>query len=96
MNGTPVEGVRVQLIRRLPTSQEYVKGTTLTDERGAFALWAPSPGDYSLSAYLAPLAFGEVRQRFVRWLPAMVFGVGPHDRHRSQALEEPSSQWDGR
>ena len=59
VDGTPVEGVRVQLIRRVPNGGEYLNEMTLTGERGTFVLWAPSPGEYSLSAYLAPMAFGE-------------------------------------
>jgi hypothetical protein len=59
VDGTPVEGVRVRLIRRSPVGGEALDQATLTDERGAFVLSAPSPGEYSISAYRAPLAFGE-------------------------------------
>ncbi len=71
IDNTPVEGVSVTLIRRVLVGQQVLNEMTVTDDRGAFALWAPSVGEYSLSAAKLPLAFGEYgRDPFVgspRW-----------------------------
>jgi hypothetical protein len=59
VDGTPVAGVRVTLVKRVPTGQYILNEDTVTDDRGTFVLRAPSVGEYSLEAYQAPNAFGE-------------------------------------
>jgi hypothetical protein len=59
VDGRPVDGVRVTLIRRVPTGQDILNEEATTDDRGTFVLWAPGTGEYSLAAYRAPKAFGE-------------------------------------
>ena len=61
VTGAPVEDARVWFFKRASTStgQQILIERVLTDARGAFLLWAPTAGEYSLSASAGSIAFGE-------------------------------------